>query len=606
MADFPTAVQPPGAASYSAPLLNFSNFANWGNDYNQSVQAGQQQQLNQQKIQQGQQQADLAKAFPNGLPIDPKTGVYDYPAIAQTMAKFGDVPGAMNVMQQQPPQMSPMYGGQGQGGPQPQGQGSPQPGPQPTSIPARPLPPPAANAPQGDSGNGGSITDIVTKRLPDQNQTTGQTIAKIAQMMGLDPNADLTPGQQKRAAGLLNKYAPEIAGTSPSFKDRFAAAGGGDAASLPPSANAGTPSAMPAGNPGATAGRTGAPVSPSGGSGAPVPAQAGQQQGAPQQPQGPVTPQVSLPPGFNDPEKAIQALRTEAVRLGQIPNGQTQAQGLNSWADRIQESIKPISVGASTTIIDPRTGKPIYQGPAAQAYGAMAGGASGTTLDLGAETYYQTGKLPPNTGRGVQGAAVAQAYMARAAELHPDDPLEGWPARWQKFTARGAGAAAEERAVGQRAGAIAIAVDEASKTIPNVRSLAEKSAGKGVATWNSVENKWAVEKGDRDFAKYVQQMNSLINVYGRVISGGGKGTVSDLEHARQMLNPNMPLSAVQGSLEGFETEVGIAEAAPGEVRAKMRGGSAASSQGTSTSSPATSASKKTTNTTPGGLSWSVE
>ena len=139
------------------------------------------------------------------------------------------------------------------------------------------------------------------------------------------------------------------------------------------------------------------------------------------------------------------------------------------------------------------------------------------------------------------------------------------------------GSAAEETAVGRRAGGIALAVQEAHDTIPNVMALAEQNAGKGYATWNAVENKWKVEKGDPGFAEYVQQMNALVNIYGRAVNGGN-ATVSDKEHARDMLNPNMPLSAVRGSIKGFTREIDIAEQAPGKIRAKMRGGDAPADQ----------------------------
>lgn len=132
------------------------------------------------------------------------------------------------------------------------------------------------------------------------------------------------------------------------------------------------------------------------------------------------------------------------------------------------------------------------------------------------------------------------------------------------------GSAAEETAVGRRAGGIALAVQEAHDTIPNVMALAEQNAGKGYATWNAIENKWKVEKGDPGFAEYVQQMNALVNIYGRAVNGGN-ATVSDKEHARDMLNPNMPLSAVRGAIKGFTREIDIAEQAPGKIRAKMRG-----------------------------------
>jgi hypothetical protein len=173
--------------------------------------------------------------------------------------------------------------------------------------------------------------------------------------------------------------------------------------------------------------------------------------------------------------------------------------------------------------------------------------------------------------KAVGKSAIANDRAQFISEFEEREGRKPTTAEITQFEGERAGATAEGGTVGRRAGNIAIAVQEAHDTIPNVMAAAEKSAGKGLATWNKIENKWNVEKGDENFAYYVQQMNSLINVYGRVISGGGKGTVSDAEHAREMLNPNMPLSAVKGSLRGFSTEVDIAEKAPEKVRARMRG-----------------------------------
>src|SRR5579872_1845434 len=88
----------PSGASYNAPLLNFSNIANWFRDFqggqlgdqakqlnSQALQTGQQQQtLNDQRIAQGAQAQQLATAFPNGLPTDPRTGTIDYGKVAAT------------------------------------------------------------------------------------------------------------------------------------------------------------------------------------------------------------------------------------------------------------------------------------------------------------------------------------------------------------------------------------------------------------------------------------------------------------------------------------------------------------------------------------------
>jgi hypothetical protein len=178
-----------------------------------------------------------------------------------------------------------------------------------------------------------------------------------------------------------------------------------------------------------------------------------------------------------------------------------------------------------------------------------------------------------NIGRGAQGGQNIAAFNnALGAEMQRRGITGEQLAKIdQEFIARQRGMSAEEGAVGQRAGAIGIAVQEARDTIPNVRSLAEISAGRGYATWDAVESRWKMQKGDRNFATYVQQLNSLVNIYGRVLSGGGRGAVTDREHAREMLNPNMPLSAVEGSLDGFERELGIAQEAPGKIRGRMHG-----------------------------------
>ena len=90
-----------------------------------------------------------------------------------------------------------------------------------------------------------------------------------------------------------------------------------------------------------------------------------------------------------------------------------------------------MKVGPSDTYVDPRTGKTVYQGPWAGSGGML----NGPALDQAAEAYYQTGKPPPNLGRGIQGAAGLNAVITRAAELHPDDPVEDWPERQAKFKA---------------------------------------------------------------------------------------------------------------------------------------------------------------------------
>jgi hypothetical protein len=577
-------VNPPGAASYQAPLLNFSAIANWPNDFYQGVFNQQQQGLNQQtgqlndaKIQQAQRTAELQKQladqFNSGSPVD-------YRKIAAIMAAMGNPAEAFQVMQSQPPPLSPLLGG-----PQPQEQGGVQ-QPQPASVQARPLPPPAQNSPRGDNGQN-TLTSLVTDRLPAQNQTTGATISRIAEVMGVDPNAPLTPGQQKRAQVLLKKYAPDTAGVqvtgagtagpndrTASFNERFAGAGGGS--NLPPSANAGSPAARVA----------------------PTPQQQPQQ--AAPAPQGgqPITPQVPLPPGFNDPQKAIQALRTEAVRLAQTPNGQAQARELDAYANRIEESIKPISVGAQSTIVDPRTGKVIYQGPGAAAY--ASGGESGTTLDADAENYRQTGKLPPNMGRGIQGAAQATRIRERAAEIETEagGDVSAWPQRWQTFGAQASG----QRVLQTRATNLRLAENEATSLIPRVREISDKINRTEYPTLNSVI--LAAEKGtgDPNVIKYGLAVASLIPVYARVLKPTGQITEGDTNRAREILDKAWSKGQINAALDQMELELKSAKDALQKTMDESSGSSKKKSDDTSSKSSTT----PKTNVTPGGLSWHVE
>jgi len=600
---FPTAVSPPGGASYAAPLMNFANFANWSADdpYKLATEKA--------RLDQIQQQIELSKAFAGGLPTDPQTGQVDYRKAAGILAAKGDIGGAIGLLQQQPPPLSPMFGG-GQPGGQPQGQPAPQAAPQgqPASVQARPLPPPG-RGPQGDAGTG-TVTSLVTDRLPAQNQTTGETIMKIAQVMGVDPNADLTPGQQTRAKGLLRKYAPEIAGTpvkggaaraadsSPSFNDRFGGDAGGN---LPPSANAGTPAPTLGATAGAAAGRTGAPGSPGGGTGAPVSAN------APQQPQGPITPQVPLPKGFNDPEQAIQALRTEAVRVGQVPNGQQQAQALNGWADRIEASLKPLSVGASTTLIEPRSGKVLYQGPAAAAYG-NAGGEAGATLDADAETYRQTGKLPPNMGRGIQGQQQATAIRTAAAEkeiAEGGDPSE-WSTRWQKFATQAAGL----RTLENRAAGLTLAENEAKSLIPRVRDISAQVPRTEYPSINKLIQAAKKGTGDPNVIRLGVAVESLIPVYAKILKPVGTVGAADMERAHDILDKAWSNGQINAALDQMELELDSAKTALKKTQEEYGSGAKkkAGEEAGATAKGGASSSKSTTfqNTTPDGFGWSIE
>jgi hypothetical protein len=419
-------VSPPGGVSYAAPLMDFSDFGNLANVYRQAgfdqqrkVSNEQQQQLNTQKIAEGQRQQQLAEALQRGGALD-ANGKFDPTKAMALYARFGDV-GALTQMspmsQQQDAANTPIYP---QGGPPQAPQGQPQ-GTAPASLPARPLPPPAANSPQGDAP--GSVISRVTDLMPDSPKI-GVVAANVAKLVGADPNGPLTPEQADKADRYLKGYAernniPSRAGT------------------MPPSANAGTP-APPAASP-----QAGPQVAQAGpvGQGAPQAAAMPQQAppvgpGAPQPPQGgaALTRQVALPEGFTDPGRAIDFLRDRAADLEKRnPKAKPIAERLRAKADEIEKSIAPMQVHQGTNIVDPRNGQPLYQGNQPTL--------SPDAINAAAERYLETGQLPPNLGRGTQGSATMSAIQNHAAELAQQRGIDmaTLPGKWQQFKAQQVG-----------------------------------------------------------------------------------------------------------------------------------------------------------------------
>ena len=147
MAQWDTGVTPPPVRPYSGAGSIFSALSNWGQDdpYAQAEK---------------QRQYQLARAFPNGLPIGPD-GQPDIRAMAQTLAQFGD-PGAaaglIPAMQQQQAQsnVSGLLGGGGQA-PAPGGlspaYSAPQPGnASPAAAPATAAPTAPPTPPRAKGG----------------------------------------------------------------------------------------------------------------------------------------------------------------------------------------------------------------------------------------------------------------------------------------------------------------------------------------------------------------------------------------------------------------------------------------------------------------------
>lgn len=684
MVDFPQTVAVP--TNYGPPIVDFSPLANAPNTYYQGQFNRQQQQLNDAKVQQAQQQVALSRAFPNGLPTDPRTGAIDYSQIATTLAKFGDIGGAMSTLQNQPAPMSPLFGGGGQ----PQGGAPVAPaGPAPSSVPAQPIAAPPA--PQTAPSPSGSTVSAIASSVG-APATVAQNVARA---VGVDPGAPLSDAQQTKASSLLQGYATRQSGArlerlqgaifgqesdsgrnsqtsvtgarggmqiEPETFKQYASAGenidnpsdnravgnriltdywkryGGDPAraavayfsgpgnvappgsptpwkkdkadptgktvssyvndvlrkmgvgqlreamepanprvaeefnQLPPSLNAVSPRPSPPGSPsGGAAGAAGAPMgsASSAPSGVPAPQpqqvaqqpmqQPAQQQPAPQmqpQGQGPIVPPVPLPKGFTDPQAAIQALRTEAARLSGYPRAAGQVAELNDWASRIEQSLKPLSVNSMTTLVD-RTGRTVFQGPGAAALAATEAAGASPTLDADAERYRQTGTLPPNMGRGMQGNMEARAIRARAAEIeieHGGNP-QNWPSRWQDYKATGVGKSAAERVRANREENLKLILRATEAAIPAALEASKALPRSDFVPLNKLIQNGQIMTSNPKLVQFGMANLQLAEHWARAMNPTGVMRESDRDKALSFLSTAYGNNTYESAVRQLETQI---------------------------------------------------
>jgi len=539
----------PGAVSYAAPLLDFSPLGNLGDSYYRGQNA--------------QRQAAVADAFKGQqLPLDPSTGLPDYGKIMQVLASKGGIDAitklapsaAEQSLISRAGQISPLLSG---GGATPASGGGP--APTPGSFPAMavgggsgvsapqslPAPPGAQASPSYVQGGDkpGSVVDLVSSRLPQDSPTTGAVISNIAKSVGVDPNSTLTPEQSALVTRRLDGYVARTGARGAPAGG--AASPGGQAAALTPErlvaagftperlANLGVQDRAV----GATVEDRFGPAGPAAQPAAAAPAAATAPGAAAQSISGGqrIVPEVPLPPGYTDPQKAIMALRSEAARRSANPYDK-QGLMLTQWADKIEASLQPIKIGQAETIYSP-TGQVLAQGPLAAAYGAR-GGSPSPTIDADAERYRQTGTLPPNMGRGIQGQQEAQAIRMRATELEiasGGNPAD-LPKRWQEFRAQGIGMNTGERVRASREENLNLILKVTDAAIPAALEQSEKVWRTGFVPLNRIIQGGEIMTSDPELRAFGMANLQLAEGWARAMNPTGVMRNDDREKALSFLS----------------------------------------------------------------------
>lgn len=199
---------------------------------------------------------------------------------------------------------------------------------------------------------------------------------------------------------------------------------------------------------------------------------------------------------------------------------------------------------------------------------AMAGGGefSPEALRMTAEQYL-TGDR-----QAIQGyARNSAARIALQNEISKLAKEKGWTgADIAAQMADFAGIMSGSRTVGNRAAQISLASSEADKMIGIVKEQAKRFDATNFVPWNRALKAFETNTGEPGIKAYGASINSLVNVYARAISPSGVPTVSDKEHAREMLSTIDSPAQVDAVLGVLRQEMRAARESPGEVRADLR------------------------------------
>jgi hypothetical protein len=130
--------------------------------------------------------------------------------------------------------------------------------------------------------------------------------------------------------------------------------------------------------------------------------------------------------------------------------------------------------------------------------------------------------------------------------------------------------AASSKALAVQSAKILTAANEADSMIKIVRNVSAKIDRTQYPTINAIQN--AVDKGTggKEIVQLNTAINALINSYARAINPTGVSTVSDKNHAREIINSNYASGQLGAILDIMQEEMRVAKASPGEASAQLK------------------------------------
>jgi hypothetical protein len=206
----------------------------------------------------------------------------------------------------------------------------------------------------------------------------------------------------------------------------------------------------------------------------------------------------------------------------------------------------------------------------AEAKGSVEASLDNDTLDLMADQYMRGDRTVfQNVGRGAQGAANLVALRSRITQKAKAQGVTG--ADLAAITADYSGQLAALRTSGNISARVENAISEANELIPVALEASKKVARSGLLPFGKAGIMFDTQTNNPELKAFATANNGLVSAYAGAMARGQKPTVSDFEHARQILTEAQSQEAYEATIAQMKLEMAAASRAPQNVRKHLRG-----------------------------------
>ena len=169
-----------------------------------------------------------------------------------------------------------------------------------------------------------------------------------------------------------------------------------------------------------------------------------------------------------------------------------------------------------------------------------------------------------NLGRGAQGA---QNIIRLRNEIAKQTKEAGQGGR--DLAAQNAeyfGTKAGQRSAGTRIANVEMAVFEAQNLVPLALEASKEVSRSGLLAYGKGQVMFNEQTNNPSMRKFAAANNALVNTYARAISPTGQPTISDKDHARELLSTAYDEPSYEATVRQMQREMTAAQQAPQQVR----------------------------------------